>query len=768
VLAAGEEGYETDTRKSKVGDGTTAWNSLDYAYTSASETVTASEGLTKTGSDIRLGGLLTDTSNQAQVLYESDTAGLLIGPNGGDGGAFQVGPSTAQFTISNASEGHASISAYPALAGMQVASADFSNDNLLLVSPTGIQVSKYPSSRNDTASSTPSNYIYTDAEGTFRSAPLSSLPTGETFKPLSRITVASSTASTEEKESADYVCDGTADNVQINSAIADLSTTGGVVELSAGTFNLASTILLAGDGTTADSFKIALIGAGADTTQLNPASDTHAVTITGTPKVEVANFSVNLLGASDGIHCNAPTSGTGDRRGFWLSSFHDLQFQGDNSTHSGWAMNLENPFRSTFERIQGMNIKNGIWLKSTYSNFNPGNLNFTNCHMDLGIANGTAYYLQSADNGGFLNICTFSECDCIDSTSGSTSSIGWRFKGSGTSYYTTRNILVLRSNVELFNTAVKFEHSDNVEFNGNFINTKNNGTVFDLSSDSVSNYLSAEYIYVDGSTTTKALNDLNTEPQRPNVLWNSRARVETGGTLTLTPSAVTVLSNLAKDTDGSGTYPTQWTFPGTRGANDANVIHTTGNETSTGRKTFETITATASSGDLIIMNATGSNNALMRIQRNGTEMGALFVANGSTDTTLRSQSNLVLTAGQGGTPLSARINSSGLGVATTPHSTLQSGGTFATTTLTVTSNTSIASTYTLRSNSTSALTHTLPTATGCTGRIYVIKNVNTGAVTIATTSSQTIDGATTYSLPTQYKYVTVQSNGTNWDIIANN
>lgn len=30
VLDEGEMGYETDTRKQKVGDGSTAWNSLDY------------------------------------------------------------------------------------------------------------------------------------------------------------------------------------------------------------------------------------------------------------------------------------------------------------------------------------------------------------------------------------------------------------------------------------------------------------------------------------------------------------------------------------------------------------------------------------------------------------------------------------------------------------------------------------------------------------------------------------------------------------------
>lgn len=36
VLAAGEEGYETDTRRSKHGDGTSPWNSLPYDTASGS------------------------------------------------------------------------------------------------------------------------------------------------------------------------------------------------------------------------------------------------------------------------------------------------------------------------------------------------------------------------------------------------------------------------------------------------------------------------------------------------------------------------------------------------------------------------------------------------------------------------------------------------------------------------------------------------------------------------------------------------------------
>lgn len=83
----------------------------------------------------------------------------------------------------------------------------------------------------------------------------------------------------------------------------------------------------------------------------------------------------------------------------------------------------------------------------------------------------------------------------------------------------------------------------------------------------------------------------------------------------------------------------------------------------------------------------------------------------------------------------------------------------------------VATDSTLTGDATSgAFNITLLTAVGNTGRIFTIKKTDASgnAVTVATTSSQTIDGSTTYVLSTQYKYVTVQSNGANWIIIGNN
>ena len=121
-----------------------------------------------------------------------------------------------------------------------------------------------------------------------------------------------------------------------------------------------------------------------------------------------------------------------------------------------------------------------------------------------------------------------------------------------------------------------------------------------------------------------------------------------------------------------------------------------------------------------------------------------------------------------------RLNSSGLGVLTAanPNSTLQVNGSVSTKMRSVTGATNILATdYTILINASSgASVANLPTAVGITGRIYIIKKTDSSgnAVTVNTTSSQTIDGATTYSLATQYKYVQVQSDGTNWSIIGNN
>jgi hypothetical protein len=69
---------------------------------------------------------------------------------------------------------------------------------------------------------------------------------------------------------------------------------------------------------------------------------------------------------------------------------------------------------------------------------------------------------------------------------------------------------------------------------------------------------------------------------------------------------------------------------------------------------------------------------------------------------------------------------------------------------------------------TAGATIMLPSAVGAIGRTYTIKRTGSSDVIIDGDGSQTIDGAATYALSAQYKYVKVVSDGANWIIVGNN
>lgn len=67
-----------------------------------------------------------------------------------------------------------------------------------------------------------------------------------------------------------------------------------------------------------------------------------------------------------------------------------------------------------------------------------------------------------------------------------------------------------------------------------------------------------------------------------------------------------------------------------------------------------------------------------------------------------------------------------------------------------------------------AITINLPSATGLTGRTYIIKKIDASAntVTIDPNSTQTIDGQETYVLSAQWQHVQIICTGGNWEIIG--
>ena len=103
---------------------------------------------------------------------------------------------------------------------------------------------------------------------------------------------------------------------------------------------------------------------------------------------------------------------------------------------------------------------------------------------------------------------------------------------------------------------------------------------------------------------------------------------------------------------------------------------------------------------------------------------------------------------------------------TVPNSTLQVGGSVGMNYIAKTANYTVTGTDYLIDCTSNTFTVILPTAVGITGRVYIIKNNGTGVITLATTSSQTIDGFTTKIMNTQYSGYQVMSNGTNYIIIG--
>lgn len=127
--------------------------------------------------------------------------------------------------------------------------------------------------------------------------------------------------------------------------------------------------------------------------------------------------------------------------------------------------------------------------------------------------------------------------------------------------------------------------------------------------------------------------------------------------------------------------------------------------------------------------------------------------------------NLYQTAAMSSTP----TTSGKIGVRkTTPNSTIDIAGSFAAQYTSTATSISLDDTHYVVDVTATGQTITLPTAVGITGRIYTIKLTASGSCTVNTTSSQNIDGSATYSLASQYKFVTVQSTGSAWVVIGNN
>jgi hypothetical protein len=103
TLAAGEIGYETNTGKFKIGDGTTAWTSLGYTQNGTITNVTAGTGLSGGGSSGSVTVSL-DTTSAYVIPSQTGNSGKYLTTNGTSAswGAVTTDPTPTVFLLMGA------------------------------------------------------------------------------------------------------------------------------------------------------------------------------------------------------------------------------------------------------------------------------------------------------------------------------------------------------------------------------------------------------------------------------------------------------------------------------------------------------------------------------------------------------------------------------------------------------------------------------------------------------------------------------------------
>ncbi|MFE9684191.1 SGNH/GDSL hydrolase family protein [Streptomyces sp. NPDC006285] len=376
---------------------------------------------------------------------------------------------------------------------------------------------------------------------------------GGGFTSLTRV-VASATAPADIRATATYVCDGVADQVQIQAAVNDARDNGGgVVQLTVGDYNLTTPVTVEGTDDVDVEIGISIWGQGAKATTLNAAPGmTSAFHLTKVVRVNIADLGFTLAGGTHGL-TSATTNGVSSgHRSFWNSSFRNVQVYGPwDGSHTGWAFNLGSPFRSIFENVEIGGVGNGVRLYSEHADFNPGDSIFDRVFVDLKGNNGCAYEVASTSASGVMNQLTFRMCEAIASGTGCT---GIRLTGVGG--WGTAHTHWDGVNLEQFDKLIDVAYGSSNTFRLNHVGLRGGAsglTAFTFGANSFNNTVEhGGLLYA--TDNCKLFADGNTmEPNSPNRVMDTRVYGEAGVKVTssLNPAGTTVRQQIVGNTNAS-------------------------------------------------------------------------------------------------------------------------------------------------------------------------------------------------------------------------
>ena len=367
--------------------------------------------------------------------------------------------------------------------------------------------------------------------------------------------VAASNATAKEIAMADYLCDGVADQVQINLALVDVRTTGGMVKLSSGSFALAGSIIIQGlvaEG--GDNAQVRFLGSGIDSTFLNGATNVDLIRTSQRAKYEIAYMTLAVAGSGDGIFQDA-----GTERGNWQSHVHDLFIKSNFVDHTGWGIDMESPFRMRFENIEMNGVANGMWLRNHVTGFNSGNLSIDRLFIDLwnnaSNANAIGFRLSCSGTAATdtFNLVSVNRLDIFGGNL-LTGSRGVVIEGSISSFGDSRHHTFTNMNIEDVLIAFDFIRGrDNTFIDLNYTRVLSGGTIARFDSNSHNNSLENAYVVAQGTGQTITLiNDANGSSNLPNTLKRVNGFQPSSVTINATLASTTILEQV----DLSGGSPT--------------------------------------------------------------------------------------------------------------------------------------------------------------------------------------------------------------------
>lgn len=358
--------------------------------------------------------------------------------------------------------------------------------------------------------------------------------------------VASADAPADVRAAARYVCDGVADNVQIQAAIdAAKADGGGIVQLSVGTFNLAATLTISGNTDEDDADTTTLRGVGAQATTLKMASNVNGVELTNWAMANIEDLGIVVAGSGSCIHSTAVLSG--NEVSFWHSSFRNLRLNGylGAGSTTGWGMDLAMPWRSLFENIEVEGVANGIRLSNQGDVQNAGDCTFTRGFIEI-VGNGhTAIHITGTGNN--MNQNNFNMFEIGANGSGCTGILI-----DGTAPVSSQRFWGL--NAEQFQTTINVANGDSCVFDCNYV-TGDSGDaanrMFVCADGSYNNTFSAKKVNINSAGTLKIIEDENDTSNAPNIFERIRIENNATGTVTFSKRTNTVLRDVTTFNTGN-------------------------------------------------------------------------------------------------------------------------------------------------------------------------------------------------------------------------